>query len=184
MPDRKGRANAVFTFLRNAGCGDVGRGHGATGEPVRRANRPQAGDGSARRERPVARSRYGEERRRRLARRLYALCAQARRRGGCGRGGGQGRQGPDAARLRICRCRNAPAGRSRNHAFQAGVGVEADHLDRGDAARRAGQDRSRPRHQRLSRFQDSGLRRQAGYDAQPDDAHRGFRRSAARAQQL
>ncbi len=54
------------------------------------------------------------------------------------------------------------------------LGVQADHLDCGYAAGRAGQARPRHRRQHLPRFQDSRLRRQAGHPAQHHDAHGGF----------
>ncbi len=76
------------------------------------------------------------DRRRRLARRVHALCDRKRRHRRRGRGGGQGRPGPDPARLRLCRRRQAHPGRSRDHAVPHRLGLQADHLDRGDAAGR------------------------------------------------
>ena len=79
--------------------------------------------------------------------------------------------GPDAARLRLCRRRQAHAGVARNDAVPHRLGVQADHLDRGHAAGRAGQARPRRRRQHLPRLQDSRLRRQADHAAQHHDAH-------------
>ncbi len=66
-------------------------------------------------------------------------------------------------------------GRSETHAVPSRLGIEARHVDGGDAARRAGQTRSRQRHQRLYRLQGSRTQRQAGHAAQHHAAHRRFR---------
>src|SRR3546814_4232132 len=62
------------------------------------------------------------------------------------------RRGRAAERLWLFGCRQARARPARNHAVPPRFGVEAVHLDRGDAAGRGGQDRPRQGRQRLSRF--------------------------------
>ena len=71
------------------------------------------------------------------------------------------------------------AGRSQAHAVPSGLGVEALHLDGGDAAGRAGQARSRcgRQHVPAHRLPDAAARRQADHAAQHHDAHGRLRRA-------
>ena len=82
---------------------------------------------------------------------------------------------PTASPTSRSACRFPPSRRC-----SARLDLEAVHLDRGDAAGRSRQARSRSRHQRIPRFQDRRLRRPADQAASPDDAHRRLRRIAAR----
>ena len=66
-------------------------------------------------------------------------------------------------------------GRSEDDAVPARLDLQAVHLDRGDAAGRAGQGRPRRRRQQVPRFQDSALRGQADHPPQPHDPHAGLR---------
>ncbi len=92
----------------------------------------------------------------------------------------QGRRAAAQPRLRICGCREARARFRGGHAVPTCVHLEAVHLDRGHAAGRSRQARSRSRHQRIPGFQDRRLRRPADQAAPPHDAHRRLRRVAAR----
>ena len=92
----------------------------------------------------------------------------------------QGRRAAAHARLWIRRRREAHSGLCRTDVVPARFHFEAVHLDRGDAAGRSRQARSRSRHQRVPRFQDRRLRRATDQAAAPDDAHGGLRGIAAR----
>ena len=110
-----------------------------------------------------------------LARRLPALCDRQGRhsgRRGCRR---QGRPGPDRAGLRLFERRQEDQGRPEADAVPARVDLQALHLDRADAAGRAGQGRPQRRRQQVHRLQDSALRGQADHGPQPDDPHAGLR---------
>ena len=74
-----------------------------------------------------------------------------------------------------CRRRRSARRSIRSTRFPPRLGLEALHLDRGDAAGRAGQARPRRRRQHVPRFQDPAARRQADHAAQHHDPHRGLR---------
>ena len=109
-------------------------------------------------------------RRRGVARRRHAHGAQDHghaRRDGLGR---EGRPDPVREGLRLRGHGEAHAGRCAHHALPSGLGLEALHLDRGDAAGRSRQARPRRRREQVPRLPDPGLRRQADHAAQHHDA--------------
>ena len=109
----------------------------------------------------------------------YALADRRHRRRRGRRG--QGRPDPHRARLRLSPTSPSAAPVDpKLTLFRPGLGVEAVHLDRGHAAGRAGQDRSRRRRQQVPRLQDPAARRQADHHAQPHDAHGRASRSRPR----
>ena len=86
------------------------------------------------------------------------------------RGQGRPESSPTAASA-LPTSRSARRSIPRPDPVPARLGLQAVHLDRGDAAGRAGQARPRRRRQPVPRFQDSGLRGQAGHDAPDHDPH-------------
>ena len=114
-----------------------------------------------------------QRRRRRLARRLHAVRARrpAISPAPSSPSSRTARSSPSAATVTPTSTTKKPVD-PKLTLFRPGSVSKLVHLDRGDAARRAGQARSRRRRQQLSRFPDSAARRQADHAAQHHDAHR------------